>query len=179
MKLTIKQEKFCNIYLEVGNATEAYRQAYDCGNMKYDTIKRKAIELLKNGTITATIEEKRTSLNEESNIRKQDILEELKAIAFSDIADYVEFDGISLSIKSFEKLPASQRKAIESIKKGRHGIEIRLHGKNWSIDRICKMLGFDAPVIMEQRINSGFEDVTNESLKERLMNILHDNKKIE
>lgn len=178
MKLTIKQEKFCNLYLETGNATEAYRQAYDCGNMKYDTIKRKAIELLKNGTITATIEEKRTSLNEESDIRKQDILEELKAIAFSDIADYVEFDGASLSIKSFEKLTPSQRKAIESIKKGRHGTEIRLHGKNWSIDRICKMLGFDAPVVMEQRINSGFEDITDECLKESLMNIL-DNKKTE
>jgi phage terminase small subunit len=52
MKLTIKQEKFCNLYLETGNATDAYRQAYNCGNMKYDTIKRKAVELLKNGTIT-------------------------------------------------------------------------------------------------------------------------------
>lgn len=179
MKLTIKQEKFCNLYLETGNATDAYRQAYDCGNMKYDTIKRKAVELLKNGTITATIEEKRISMNEESDIRKQDILEELKAIAFSDIADYVEFDGTVLSIKSFEKLTPSQRKAIESIKKGRHGIEIRLHGKNWSIDRICKMLGFDAPVVMEQRINSGFEDVTDEELKMKLMNMLECSKKTE
>lgn len=178
MKLTIKQEKFCNLYIETGNATEAYRQAYDCGNMKYDTIRKRSAELLNNGPITGRLEEKRISLNEESDIRKQDILEELKAIAFSDIADYVEFDGVSLSIKSFEKLTPSQRKAIESIKKGRHGIEIRLHGKNWSIDRICKMLGFDAPVVMEQRINSGFEDVTDEDLKQKLMSIL-DNKKIE
>lgn len=179
MKLTIKQEKFCNLYLESGNATEAYRQAYDCGNMKYDTIVRKANELLKNGNVTAGLEEKRKSLNEESDIRKQDILEELKAIAFSDIADYVEFDGTTLSIKSFEKLTPSQRKAIESIKKGKHGIEIRLHGKNWSIDRICKMLGFDAPVVMEQRINSGFEDVTDEDLKMKLMNMLEYSKKSE
>jgi phage terminase small subunit len=27
-KLTIKQEKFCNKYLECGNASEAYRYAY-------------------------------------------------------------------------------------------------------------------------------------------------------
>lgn len=172
MKLTIKQEKFCDIYLETGNATEAYKQAYDCGNMKYDTIVKRASELLKNGYITGMLEKKRTSLNEQSDIRKQDILEELKSIAFSDIADYVNFDGTTLSIKSFEKLTPSQRKAIESIKKGKYGIEIRLHGKNWSIDRICKMLGFDAPVVMEQRINSGFEDVTDEALKEKLMGIL-------
>lgn len=172
MKLTIKQENFCNIYIETGNATEAYKQAYDCGNMKYDTIVRKASELLKNGNITAMLEEKRISLNKESDIRKQDILEELKAIAFSDIADYVDFDGSVLSIKSFEKLTPNQRKAIESIKKGKHGIEIRLHGKNWSIDRICKMLGFDAPVVMEQKINSGFEDVKDDVLKEKLMQML-------
>ena len=178
MKLTIKQEHFCNLYLEIGNATEAYRQAYDCGNMKYDTIRKRSAELLNNGAITGRLEEKRISLNEQSDIRKQDILEELKAIAFSDIANYVEFDGMSISIKSFEKLTTSQRKAIESIKKGRHGIEIRLHGKNWSIDRICKMLGFDAPVVMEQRINSGFEDVTDEELKKKLMSIL-DNKEAE
>lgn len=179
MKLTIKQEKFCDIYLETGNATEAYRRAYDCGNMKYDTIVKRAGEMLNKGVIRGWLEEKRISLNEQSDIRKQDILEELKAIAFSDIADYVDFDGVSLSIKSFDKLTPSQRKAIESIRKGKHGIEIRLHGKNWSIDRICKMLGFDAPVVMEQRINSGFEDVTDEDLKKKLMGMLEYSKKTE
>lgn len=28
-KLTVKQEKFSNLYVELGNASEAYRQAYD------------------------------------------------------------------------------------------------------------------------------------------------------
>lgn len=179
MKLTIKQEKFCNLYLESGNATEAYRQAYDCGNMKYDTIVKRAGEMLDKGVIRGCLEEKRISLNEKSDIRKQDILEELKAIAFSDIADYVEFDGTTLSIKSLNNLTPYQRKAIESIKRGKHGIEIRLHGKSWSIDRICKMLGFDAPVIMEQRINSGFEDVADEDLKKKLMDMLENSKKTE
>lgn len=172
MKLTVKQEKFCNIYLETGNATEAYRQAYDCGNMKYDTIKRKANELLANGNITATLGKKQDELKEQSDIRKQDILEELKSIAFADISDYVEYDGTTLTIKSFDELTPSQRRAIEYIRKGKHGIEIRLHGKSWSIDRICKMLGFDAPVVMEQKINTGFEDLSEEKIKERLMNMV-------
>lgn len=29
MELTPKQEKFCQLYLELGNASEAYRQSYD------------------------------------------------------------------------------------------------------------------------------------------------------
>ena len=41
--LTIKQENFCNYYLECGNASEAYRRAYSCSNMKGDTINRKAL----------------------------------------------------------------------------------------------------------------------------------------
>lgn len=28
--LTPKQEKFCQLYIELGNASEAYRQSYDC-----------------------------------------------------------------------------------------------------------------------------------------------------
>lgn len=172
MRLTVKQETFCNIYLETGNATEAYRQAYDCGNMKYDTIVRKAMELMKNGNVTAWLEAKRSELNERSDIRKREILEELKSIAFADIADYVEFDGTNLSVKSFENMTPAQRRAIEYIRKTKHGIEIRLHGKNWSIDRICKMLGFDAPVVMEQKVNTGFEDISKEKIQEQLMRMV-------
>ena len=55
MKLTIKQEKFCNYYLETGNASEAYRRAFSCGKMKSGTVNRKAIELFENGKITARV----------------------------------------------------------------------------------------------------------------------------
>ena len=34
---------------------------------------------------------------------------------------------------------------VESVKQTKDGIEIKLNGRAWSIQRICKMLGFDAP----------------------------------
>lgn len=37
------------------------------------------------------------------------------------------------------------------------------------------MLGFDAPVVMEQRLNTGFEDVKDEDLKEKLMAMINTN----
>lgn len=37
-QLTPKQETFCLAYIETGNASEAYRQAYDAENMKPDTV---------------------------------------------------------------------------------------------------------------------------------------------
>lgn len=38
MKLSVKQENFCNYYIECGNASEAYRRAYSCSNMKDESI---------------------------------------------------------------------------------------------------------------------------------------------
>lgn len=54
-KLTPKQLKFRDLYLELGNATEAYRRAYSCGKMKERTIQQKAHELLKHGDIAASL----------------------------------------------------------------------------------------------------------------------------
>lgn len=56
-KLTPKQEGFCRVYIETGNATEAYRQAYNCSVMKPNSIGRKAHELMGNVKIAARIAE--------------------------------------------------------------------------------------------------------------------------
>ena len=55
MTLTVKQEKFCQSYIETGNASEAYRQAYSASKMKPETVNRTAKELLDHPKITARI----------------------------------------------------------------------------------------------------------------------------
>lgn len=55
-KLTPKQEQFCQKYIETGNASKAYRQSYNAGKMKAETINRKAKALLDNGKIGARLE---------------------------------------------------------------------------------------------------------------------------
>lgn len=57
--LTPKQESFCLAYLHLGNASEAYREAYDANACKPATINRKAKELLDNGKIAARLTELR------------------------------------------------------------------------------------------------------------------------
>src|SRR5262245_6879236 len=54
-KLTPKQEKFCQKYIELGSAADAYREAYDAKNMKPVTIRRKAAELLAHGSVSARV----------------------------------------------------------------------------------------------------------------------------
>jgi phage terminase small subunit len=53
--MTPKQEAFARAYVETGNASEAYRQAYDAENMKEDTIWKRASELLQHGEVAGRI----------------------------------------------------------------------------------------------------------------------------
>ena len=167
-KLTAKQEKFCNLYIELGNASEAYRQAYDCSKMKDKSIWEKASELLTHVKVSSRVRELQSEVKARSDIDKDRIIAELKNILDAKITDYVDFDGNSLKFKDFSKLTEAQIKAIESIKEGRSGIELKLHGKSWTIERLCKMLGFDAPEKKEIKINDipnevkvVFEDMSN------------------
>jgi phage terminase small subunit len=61
MKCTVKQLAFVKEYLSNGgNATQAYKRAYNCVNMKDTTIGRKATELKANDTIAALLKEVET-----------------------------------------------------------------------------------------------------------------------
>ena len=57
-ELTEKQEMFCLAFVETGNASEAYRIAYDVGpNTKPETIWRRASELTTSGKVAARVAE--------------------------------------------------------------------------------------------------------------------------
>lgn len=76
--LTPKQEAFCRAYIETGNASEAYRRAYDVGeNTKDATVWRKAKELIDNGKVTARVETLREHHRERHNVTVSSITEEL------------------------------------------------------------------------------------------------------
>jgi phage terminase small subunit len=95
-KLTPKQESFCNAYVEMGNASEAYRRAFNAGAMKSETVNRKAVELLNNGKITARVEVLQAELKSKSDITKERVLGELATIGFSDT------DNLNAKIKALE-----------------------------------------------------------------------------
>jgi phage terminase small subunit len=55
--LTPKQEAFALAYIETGNASEAYRRAYNTGNMKPETVNRNAKALTDDNKISTRISE--------------------------------------------------------------------------------------------------------------------------
>ena len=78
MALTPKQENFCLAYLETGNASEAYRRAYEIGTMKPESVNRKAKELLDNVKITARLTELRAPIIAKAQLTVEDLLAELE-----------------------------------------------------------------------------------------------------
>ena len=85
IKLTPKQERFCQVYIETGNASEAYRQAYNAEKMRPDTINNKAYGLLQKGGIRARLDELRAEHKKRHEITVDTLvaeLEEARKLAF-------------------------------------------------------------------------------------------------
>lgn len=78
--LTPKQEAFCLAYLETGNASEAYRRAYNTEGMKPETVNRTAKQLLDNHKITTRIHELQSDAAEATQITLQGHLEDLRRL---------------------------------------------------------------------------------------------------
>ena len=68
MSLTPKQEKFCHVYVETGNASEAYRQAYDAEKSSDAVIHVDACKLKKNPKVALRVEELRCAARENHDI---------------------------------------------------------------------------------------------------------------
>lgn len=91
MSLTQKQENFCLAYIETGNASEAYRTAYDAERMNEATINRSAKEAMDNPKISARIAELRAPVVAKAQITLEQHLNDLKRLR--DLAEASEKFG--------------------------------------------------------------------------------------
>lgn len=147
--LTPKQEKFCNMYMETGNASEAYRRAYSCGGMKPETVNRKAKELLDNGKIRARVREIQKKQERKSDITREEIMSFLKNIMYADIRDFIIIKEGKVTFKDSSEWTDGMAMQVESVRQTREGIELKLNGKAWTVQRLCRMLGLDEPQVIE------------------------------
>ena len=149
MGLTPKQEKFVNKYLECGNASESYRLVYNTANMKPSSVQRKAKELLDDGKITARVKEIQKKQERKSDITRGDIIYFLKNIMYADIRDFISIKGGKVTFKDSSEWTDGMAMQVESVRQTREGIELKLNGKAWTVQRLCRMLGLDEPQVIE------------------------------
>lgn len=76
--MTPKQEQFARLYVETGNASEAYRQAYNADNMKPETVTNEAYKLLQDPDISAMVDDLKAEARQRHAVTVDDLLSELE-----------------------------------------------------------------------------------------------------
>jgi len=135
-KLTPKQEKFANLYVELGNASEAYRQAYDVTTTNIDTIKAKASKLLAMDYISTTVEILRKETSKQHGIDREFIINGLLEI-ISDV-DY------TFKLGKDKTLSKEDSKAFYRIMQ-----QTKNTDKLRALETLAKMLGLNEPEKIE------------------------------
>lgn len=77
IKLTPKEEKFARLYVEIGNASEAYRQTFTVGEeTKKESVWRNAHEVLKRPDVSSRISELQDQAMVTHNVTMESLLKE-------------------------------------------------------------------------------------------------------
>jgi len=126
-KLTLKQENFCLAYIETGNASEAYRRAYDVSKMKPASINRMAKDVIDNINISSRIAELRKPILDKHNITQERVIAELSKIAFFDIRKLVDADGNPVPINLLDDDSAAAINGLK-VRREKTSIEVKDDG---------------------------------------------------
>ena len=132
-KLTPKQEKFCNLYIETGNASEAYRSSYNVSSDTTDnSIHVNASKLLANANVTLRVNELKEATQEKHGIDRAFIINGYLEI-ISD-ADY------TFKLGKDNKLSKEDKQAFFRIMQ-----QTKNTDKLRALESLAKMLGLNEP----------------------------------
>jgi phage terminase small subunit len=149
MKLTPRQERFCNEYIIDFNARQAaLRAGYSTA-----TANSKAWGILAQPACAHYIDELKLQLRQKNEAAAQRVINELALIAFADLTDYLSIEhelstdlfGVThkaiVSVKSTAGLHPLARRAIAEIKQTPQGVTIKLHDKVAALEKLSRHLG--------------------------------------
>ena len=153
-KLTPKQKLFCEEYLVDLNATKAAERAGYHPKYKIQYV----YKMMNGGRIREYITELMKLRVERTRITSDMVLQEIAAIAFSDIRDYVEQDEEGLKVKPIHTLTAEQARAIKIVT-GKPGVSgsifsLRLHDKLKALELIGRHLAMFTDRVELPQFNS-------------------------
>ncbi|WP_300700982.1 terminase small subunit [Bacteroides sp.] len=146
--LTLKQDNFCQYYVDTdGNASEAYRMAYDASKMKPETIWSAASRLIADSKVSARINEIREQRAKESEVKREVVEKVLMDIIMADPSDLFIYDHVKdkVVIKAPGQLPKKLRNALKKISNKRSGVTYEFNGKTEAARLLGAWNGWDAP----------------------------------
>jgi phage terminase small subunit len=150
-KLTIKQEKFVQGLFAGLSQREAYKQAFNCENMKDETIDVKASELASRDKIRVRLDELKNELKSRNMITAERVIAEYAKLAFFDPRKLFNTDGTPKDITELDDDTAAALAGLdvqdvyEGYGEDRRFIgytkKYKLSDKRAALDSIAKCLG--------------------------------------
>lgn len=147
-RLTEKQERFCNYYLDCdGNASEAYRMAYDASKMQPETIWSNASRMLASNKVATRIAELRSERAEASKVNREKVEKILMDIVTMDPNDLYIVDPVTgkIKLKSPNQMPKRIRNAMKKISNDKGKVSYEFNGKVEAAKLLASMNGWNAP----------------------------------
>lgn len=136
--LTPKQEKFVRNLVSGMSQYDAYCNSYNATNMKRASIDQKAWELFSRVEIKDRYKELIDKANQKVEVKAEDILRELKSIAFANGTDFAEIKDSKVIFKNTNLLDDDKKRAIASIKNTKNGKQIDTYDKLKAIELLVK-----------------------------------------
>lgn len=140
VKLTIKQEKFCLAYIETGNASEAYRRAYNCKKMSANAICVQASRMLDNPKVALRVRELASAHAQRHEITVDSLTEMLKADRTLARTEKKPGDAINavMSIAKLHGMVVEKKNVdVNADHKHNHSVEPVSESAHW----LARMLG--------------------------------------
>ena len=141
--LTQRHRAFCDQQLREPelNANEVYKALYNC---KDSAAISGASRLNKNPEVQAYMAMRRAKLADNLGISQQRILDEYAKIAFSNAADFVDWDDGVIRIRPADQLNRNQTAAVSEISQtvNQNGVnvKIKLYDKKGALDSLARHL---------------------------------------
>ena len=148
IKLTPKQERFCYGYMETGNASGAYRAAYNAERMKPESVAVQAAKMLASPKIALKIDALRAELKQRHVVTIDRVLEEYAKLAFFDARKLFDDNGAVLPVSQW---PDDAAAAIGGLDVAEIGLgdgdalgvvkKLKLIDKRGALDSLARHLG--------------------------------------
>jgi hypothetical protein len=116
-KWTTIRERFCEEYLVDFDGANAYRRAANyTTNENGDGAKQRAYELMEHPEIRHRIAELVKGINDQTRLRVEEVEQEIKALALSDVGEMFDLDADDLRLLPMREWPKLARRCVSSIK---------------------------------------------------------------
>lgn len=137
LELAPRHAVFAAAYAKHGNATQAACEA----GYSQKTAKVQGSRLLTYADVQSEITRLVKGAMTKAEATVERIVDEFALMAFSDLADFVEWGPNGVTLKSSAALNEAQRRAIVEVKQGQFGVSIKLASKQAALDSLGKYRG--------------------------------------